>query len=70
METNIKTIQFYAKQTKILKYKLKHGIFFNKENQFFVDDLLDESKLTENKINNKKPRIGKNYQVDIMNEKQ
>ena len=64
-EKLIKIYMHDAKETKIIRQKLKEGTFFNKENKHLVDDLFDDSKIEEEKVIYKRPRIGKMYQVDI-----
>ena len=64
-EKLIKIYMHDAKETKIIRQKLKEGTFFNKENKNLVDDLFDDSKIEEEKVIYKRPRIGKMYQVDI-----
>lgn len=59
---------YYAKETKILRKKLKDGSFFKDNNKFYVDDLFSDTKISENKCKLKKPRIGNNYQINITNQ--
>ena len=40
-------------------------LFFNSDNKFFIDDLFSNSKIKEDLYNNKKPRIGKEFQAMI-----
>ena len=65
MDINNNLIIYYAKETKILRKKLKDGTFFYSENKFFIDDLFSISKIKEDIYNNKKPRIGKEFQAII-----
>tara|TARA_B100001175_G_C19421502_1_gene596330 strand:+ start:943 stop:1194 length:252 start_codon:yes stop_codon:yes gene_type:complete len=64
-EKLIKIYVYDAKETKILRRKFKNSLFFNKKNQNLIDDLFDDSKIEEEKVKYKNPRIGKLYQADI-----
>ena len=64
-EELIKIYVHDAKETKILRRKFRNGTFFNKENQNLIDDLFDDSKIEEEKVKYRCPRIGKMYQADI-----
>ncbi len=64
-EELIKIYVHDAKETKILRRKFRNGTFFNKENQNLIDDLFDDSKIEEEKVKYRNPRIGKMYQADI-----
>ena len=64
-EELIKIYVYDAKETKLLRRKFKNGTFFNKENQNLIDDLFDDSKIEEEKVKYRNPRIGKMYQADI-----
>ena len=64
-EELIKIYVHDAKETKMLRRKFKNGTFFNKENQNLIDDLFDDSKIEEEKVKYRTPRIGKMYQADI-----
>ena len=64
-EELIKIYVHDAKETKMLRRKFRNGTLFNKENQDLIDDLFDDSKIEEEKVKYRPPRIGKLYQADI-----
>ena len=59
----MEAVKYYAKETIIQRQKLRDGTFFLSDNQRYVDDLFDESKIDEKKCAPKKPRVGVEYQV-------
>lgn len=64
-EKLLKIYIFEAKETKIIRQKFKDGSFLNKENKYIMDDLFDDTKIKEESVPYKKPRIGDNYQADV-----
>ena len=40
---DIKILEYYAKETVMLRKKLKENIFFNKENKKYIDELFNDS---------------------------
>jgi hypothetical protein len=63
---DIKILEYYAKETVMLRKKLKENIFFKKENKKYIDELFNDSKIEEEKCQNKKPKIGDDYQATIL----
>ena len=63
---DIKILEYYAKETVMLRKKLKENIFFNKENKKYIDELFNDNKIEEEKCQNKKPKIGDDYQATIL----
>ena len=63
---DIKILEYYAKETIILRKKLKENIFFNSENKKYIDELFNDSKIDEEKCPNKKPKVGNNFQAIIL----
>lgn len=63
---DIKILEYYAKETVMLRKKLKEDIFFKKENKKYIDELFNDSKIEEEKCQIKKPKIGDNYQATIL----
>lgn len=64
-EKLLKIFIFEAKETKVIRQKFKDGSFLNKENKYIMDDLFDDTKIKEESVPYKKPRIGENYQAEI-----
>ena len=63
LEKFIKIYQYDAQQTISMRQKMRDGTFFDKENQIMIDEFRDDSKIEEDELNNKSPRIGPEYQV-------
>lgn len=64
-EDDLKIMQYYAKETKILRKKLIDGTFFHINNKKYINDLFNDSKISEEKCENKSPKIGDQYQVKV-----
>jgi hypothetical protein len=64
-ETDLIFMKHNAEETRVIRAKFRNGTFFDKENQFYIDDLFDESKLPEEKCPRKHIRIGPEYQATL-----
>ena len=56
---DIKILEYYAKETIMLRKKLKENIFFNKENKKYIDELFNDSKIEEENVKIKSQKLEK-----------
>jgi hypothetical protein len=64
IDASIEYLIAAALKTKEIRYIMEHSDI-QEYPQWLVDELFDESKLTEDPVSGKQSRIGPEYQVDI-----